>query len=339
MERNIASAPTQHETQNSIVSKAAQKPDDAYLSINTIHLGDTTLLLDYVHRESIALSIWSPPYNLGKNYELGMTFDQWQKLIRTTINKHTPILISGGFLVINIADILCFKDKDMPRIQAETLGRRKYNITKEDIEEVLNEHPSYNKYDLASYFNCSEQTIDRRLHGNNIRGGKYETQTRVKLVGGLIEEWALDSGLYLYDRRIWVKDPAWQNSKWASLSYRAVDEFEYLYVFWKPGIVKHNRKRLEAQEWTKWGSRAVWNIASVKSNDCHEAMFPVELPYRMIRLLTEPNDIVLDCFMGSGSTAIAALKANRRYIGIDKEAEYVKLANSRVSSYLGGRGK
>jgi hypothetical protein len=52
----------------------------------------------------------------------------------------------------------------------------------------------------------------------------------VKIVGGLIEEWALKAGFYPYDRRIWVKDAAWENSRWASLSYRAVDEFEYLYI-------------------------------------------------------------------------------------------------------------
>ena len=54
---------------------------------------------------------------------------------------------------------------------------------------------------------CSEQTIDRRLNNNNVRGG-IDTQSsrKVKLVGGLIEQWADEAGLYLYDRRVWVKD-------------------------------------------------------------------------------------------------------------------------------------
>jgi site-specific DNA-methyltransferase (adenine-specific) len=77
-------------------------------------------------------------------------------------------------------------------------------------------NPELNRYQLAKLLGCSEQTIDRRINGNNIRGGKYEAQTRVKIVGGLIEQWALEAGFYTYDRRVWVKDAAWQNSRWAS---------------------------------------------------------------------------------------------------------------------------
>lgn len=187
---------------------------------------------------------------------------------------------------------------------------------------------------MAAVLHCSEQTIDRRLNGNNIRGGKYATQTRVKLVGGLIEEWCSQTGFYLYDRRIWIKDAAWENSKWSTLSYRAVDEFEYLYIFWKPGITTISRDKLTSEKWSEWGSRAVWQIPSVRANDDHEAKFPVELPRRIIELLTNPGDIVLDPFMGSGTTAEAALIEGRRYIGIEKSAEYVKLARKRVSDFV-----
>ncbi|MGH7940062.1 MAG: DNA-methyltransferase [Limisphaerales bacterium] len=178
---------------------------------------------------------------------------------------------------------------------------------------------------------CSEQTVDRRLNGNNIRGGKHEAQTRVKIVGGMLEEWAIEAGLYPYDRRVWVKDPAWENSKWASLSYRAVDEFEYIYIFWKPGVTKYDRRRLSPREWKEWGSRAVWSFPSVRTNDEHDSMYPVELPYRVIRLLTDPEDTVLDPFIGSGTTAIAAIRAGRRYIGIDREPRSVQMARERIT--------
>jgi len=142
----------------------------------------------------------------------------------------------------------------------------------------------------------------------------------------------LSAGFYPYDRRVWVKDAAWENSQWASLSYRSVDEFEYLYFFWKPGIAKFDRKRLSADEWKNWGSRGVWYIPSVRANDDHEAKFPVELPTRVIRLLTDPGDIVLDCLMGSGTTAVAAIRENRQYIGIEILEKYVDLARQRVST-------
>jgi site-specific DNA-methyltransferase (adenine-specific) len=303
-----------------------------YLHPNEIYLGDARQLLPQIEPNSIALSVWSPPYFVGKEYEAHLSFQDWQDLLKTVISLHFPVIKPGGFLVINIADILVFRDPSMPRIQAEAVNRKRSPITRDDVLKAMADHPDYNRYQLAKLLGCSEQTIDRRLHGNNIRGGKYASQTRIKIVGGLVEEWALSAGFYPYDRRVWVKDAAWENSRWASLSYRSVDEFEYLYVFWKPGITKFDRKRLSADEWKNWGSRGVWYIPSVRANDDHEAKFPVELPARVIRLLTDPGDIVLDCFMGSGTTAVAAIRENRQYIGIEILEKYVTLARQRVST-------
>lgn len=296
------------------------------LALDEIHVGDARRLLREIEHDSIALSVWSPPYHVGKSYERDMSFEEWRALLAEVIALHLPILAPGAFLCINIADILCFKDESMPKIQAANPGRHRHPITTEDVVRAMREHPDFNRYQLAEMLDCSEQTIDRRLNGNNIRGGKYSTQTRVKLVGGLIEEMAMDAGLYLYDRRVWVKDAAWENSRWASLSYRSVDEFEYIFIFWKPGITKVDRSRLNAEDWAQWGSRGVWSFPSVRSNDIHEAMFPIELPRRCIRLLTDPGDIVLDCFMGGGTTALAAVQEGRRFIGIERVKQYVTTA-------------
>jgi site-specific DNA-methyltransferase (adenine-specific) len=304
-----------------------------YLVPDNIYHGDAKILLRKIEPESIALSIWSPPYFVGKNYEKHLTVDDWKSLLRETINLHYGLLKPGAFLAVNIADILCFKDETMPKIMAENVSRRKIRLTREQILNIKEKHPDWNRYELAKYFGCSEQTVDRRLNGNNIRGGKYQTQTRVLIVGGMIEEMALNAGFYTYDRRIWLKDAAWENSKWHTISYRAVDEFEYLYIFWKPGTTKIDRSRLTKEEWINWGSRGVWEIPSVRSNADHESKFPIELPKRAIKLLTETDDIVLDCFIGSGTTAIAAISEGRRFIGIDKEHKSVKISRDAIDSY------
>jgi DNA modification methylase len=288
---------------------------------------DTREGLRRIQAESVSLSVWSPPYHVGKEYEKGVTYEEWQALLREVIRLHFPIIKPGAFLAINIADILCFRDPHMPRIPAANISHHRSQVTQEQVLQAIVVHPNYNRYQLAEVLGCSEQTIDRRLHGNNIRGGKYEIQTRVKLVGGLIENMAMEAGFYLYDRRIWVKDAAWENSKWHTLSYRAVDEFEYLYIFWKPGTTIVDRSRLTREEWVNWGSRAIWTIPSVRVNDDHEAKFPLELPRRAIQLLTAKGDIVLDCFMGSGTTAVAAITEGRHYIGIDNQPMYVEMAN------------
>lgn len=301
-----------------------------WLSDNEIHQGDARELLPRIEPESVALSVWSPPYHVGKEYESHLDYEAWRSLLREVIALHFDVLKPGGFLVVNIADVLCFRDESMPRIQAANTALLRSPVTKEQVMEAKTAHPDYNRQQLAALLGCSEQTVDRRLNGNNIRGGKYNTQTRVHLVGHMIEQAGLDAGLYMYDRRVWVKDAAWQNSRWASSSYRAVDEFEYLYILWKPGITTVDRSRLTKDEWTAWGSRAVWSIPSVRANDDHEAKFPVALITRVIRLLSAPGDLVLDCFMGSGTTATAAIRTGRRFIGTELHPKYVRMANERA---------
>ncbi|MCX7899629.1 MAG: site-specific DNA-methyltransferase [Methylocystis sp.] len=292
-----------------------------------VFLGDARELDRIAAPESIALSLWSPPYHVGKSYERDQTFTEWKSLLRRTLLAHAGVIKPGGFVAVNIADILCFADPLMPRVMAENVSRRKRgDITRELVLETMARHPDKNRREIAAILGCSEQTVDRRLKGNNIRGGKYQTQTRVFLVGGLLEQFAMDAGFYLYDRRIWVKDAAWENSRWHTMSYRAVDEFEYVYIFWKPGPTKVDRARLSRDEWIQWGSRAVWRIPSVRANDDHEAKFPLELPRRLIQLLTDAGEWVLDPFVGSGTSGVAAVEMGRRFIGVDKEPRYVRMA-------------
>ena len=302
-----------------------------FLSDNDIYCGDARELLQQVEPESVALSFWSPPYFVGKSYERELSFEEWQGLLGSVIALHFDAIKPGGFMAINIADILAFPDPNMPRIQGDNVATKRSPVSREDVLKALRKHPRYTRYQLADLLGCSEQTIQRRLEDNNVRGGKYEIQRKVKLVGGLVQEWGEAAGFYLYDRRAWVKDPCWANSRWHSLSYRSVDEFEYVYIFWKPGITVVDRERLDKDEWAEWGSRGVWNIASVRSNDEHEAQFPIELPRRVIRLLSAPGDLVLDPFVGSGTTAVAAVEERRRFMGFELMPDYADLAAGRVN--------
>jgi site-specific DNA-methyltransferase (adenine-specific) len=75
----------------------------------------------------------------------------------------------------------------------------------------------------------------------------------------------------------------------------------------------------------------VWEIpAESASRVGHPAPFPVELPARLIELYTYRGDLVLDPFAGSGSTAVAAVRAGRHFVGYDTDADYVQLAERRV---------
>jgi len=75
----------------------------------------------------------------------------------------------------------------------------------------------------------------------------------------------------------------------------------------------------------------VIHMATECSNRDHSATFPVELPAWFIKLFTKPGDIALDPFMGSGTTALAAIQLGRNFVGIDISKEYIELARKRTA--------
>lgn len=299
--------------------------------LDQIYIGDSREILQCFGRHSVDLSVWSPPYFVGKSYEQDLSFEDWQSMLSSVIEQHSRVIRPGGFLAINIADILCFEDPSMPRFQAENVCGKTNSVTRRQVMAMQAEYPTANRIELAQKLGCSEQTVQRRIDGNNVRGGKTKPSTKIVLTGCMVAEWASASGFYLYDQRIWHKDPCWLNSRWHSNSYRAIDEFEHLYIFWQPGTVQYDRNRLSRDEWSEWGSRGVWSIPSVRRNDRHEAEFPEELVRRVIKLFSPVDGVVLDPFVGSGTTTAVAKSLRRHWLGIDANEEYVHVARNRTN--------
>jgi site-specific DNA-methyltransferase (adenine-specific) len=82
----------------------------------------------------------------------------------------------------------------------------------------------------------------------------------------------------------------------------------------------------------------VWEMAPESATRVgHPAPFPVELPQRLIDLYTYQGDLVLDPFVGSGTTAVAAVRTGRHYVGYDTDRGYVDAARARVAAEVAGR--
>jgi len=87
----------------------------------------------------------------------------------------------------------------------------------------------------------------------------------------------------------------------------------------------------------------VWDIPNVKAKHpektTHPCQFPVALAQRLVRSLTEPGQLVLDPFMGSGSTGVAAVQNQRNFIGGDVLEHYVQIAFDRLTALGAGELK
>jgi len=152
----------------------------------------------------------------------------------------------------------------------------------------------------------------------------------------------IDLGFNMRGEIIWNKaasaSPSTAWGSWQSAANPILrDIHEYILVFSK-GDYKRDRQQKENtitkeqfMEWTK----SIWTMNAESARRIgHPAPFPEELPNRLIQLYSFKDDIILDPFMGSGTTALSAVKADRKYVGYDISEEYIALAEKRLHSYL-----
>lgn len=158
-----------------------------------------------------------------------------------------------------------------------------------------------------------------------------------------ISHMMIDLGFLMRGEIIWAKGAgagvsmAW--GSWQSATNPVLrDTHEYILVFCKgvfsrpKGERQSTITRDQFMEWTK----SVWTMNPESARRVgHPAPFPLELPARLIQLYTFAGDVVLDPFMGSGTTAIAALQAGRRYVGYETSPEYITLAKDRIAASTG----
>ena len=153
----------------------------------------------------------------------------------------------------------------------------------------------------------------------------------------------IELGFLMRGEIIWNKSASAGSStawgSWMSASNPALrDVHEYILIFCKENFqrVKTNGRdsTIERDDFLGW-TKSVWDMQTASAKKIgHPAPFPVELPGRLIQLYTYEDEIVLDPFMGSGTTALAAAQAGRRYVGYETSADYVQLASERLNGFV-----
>ena len=158
-----------------------------------------------------------------------------------------------------------------------------------------------------------------------------------------IAEQAIRLGFLMRGEIIWNKaasaSPSTAWGSWKSASNPTLrDVHEYILVFCKDSFKRSNPQErpstISRDEFLEY-NKSVWNFKAESARKIgHPAPFPLELPRRLIQLYTFEAEVVLDPFMGSGQTAIAAVKSGRHFIGYEIDQKYVDLATLRIQENL-----
>lgn len=219
---------------------------------------------------SIALSVTSPPYHVGKDYDTNSSFDDYLDMLHRVLTDTHRVLIPGGRAAINVAN----------------LGRKPY-------------------IPLTSFLDAI----------------------------------CLDIGFFPRAHIVWAKgDGANGSCAWGTFQsaknpvLRDVNEFILVYSKGRFGRFDKGESTISRDHFMR-DTLSVWKFSPESAKRIgHPAPFPIELPRRLIDLYSYKNDLILDQFIGSGTTAVAALQLNRNYIGYETDPGYVALAQSRISN-------
>ena len=214
------------------------------------------------------------------------------------------------------------------------LGNNKYNKNPYSLYKDNKEHSEYIKW-LVNIFNkCYDLLVDGGRLCINIGDGKNgRIPTHSDLIQNLTKKYLLNS-VILWDKKQVGNRTAWGSFKLpSSPSYPT--PFEYILIFSKNTYkLQHKGETdLNKEEFIKW-AYALWEfVPETKAKKIgHPAPFPEELPKRLIKMNTYIGDIVLDPFMGSGTTGIACKKFNREFIGIELDKIYFEIAKERINN-------
>jgi len=274
--------------------------DYLYPNTSEVILGDTLSHLKKMDNGRFDLIITSPPYNIGKEYETKTSIEKYLEFQEEVIKELVRVTSDNGSICWQVGNYV-EKGEIFP------LDVFYYHIFKKLGLKLRNR--------IVWHFGHG-------LHARNRFSGRYETLL-----------WFTKTDDYIFnldDVRIPSKYPGkryFKGPKKGQISgnpkgKNPSDIWEIIIKDWETGL---------------------WDIPNVKSNHpektAHPAQFPVELVERCVLALTNKDSWVLDPYAGVGSTAIASLKNYRNSIGIEKEKEYVKIANERIEKLKEGNLK
>ena len=302
------------------------------MEINKIYDGDCLKILKTFPDESINCCVTSPPYwalrDYGVDGQLGLeqTFTEYVNKLCNVFDEVKRVLKKNGTCWVNLGD--------------SYFNTRVKDNAKQNINDEPSGHPLTIDY----------QGIENKSLCNIPARFSIEMQNRGWILRNVI---------------IWHKP----NCVPCSVKDRFTVDFEYVFFFVKSKKYYFNQQfeimkqiSIDRAKYSSWGiesksgqykklnglnsrynpkpnpngrnKRTVWMITTKPFKELHFATYPEELCYTPIKAGCPENGIVLDPFIGSGTTGVVALKQNKKFVGIELNKEYIEIANKRLEPYL-----
>jgi site-specific DNA-methyltransferase (adenine-specific) len=266
------------------------------LSLNEIICGNCEEALKKLPSNSINLIITSPPYSDKRNHTYGGIHpDKYVEWFLPIAEQLLRVLKFDGTFILNIKE--------------GTFDGQKHTYVIELILELKKK----------GWF-WTEEFI---WHKKNSFPGKWPNRFRDSWERCL--QFNKRKKFQMYQENVMMPVGDWAKVRFKKLS-------------------TNDKKRIESQVKSGFGRNVsnwegrdkvfptnVLHLATESSNKNHSAVFPITLPTWFIKLFSKEGDLVLDPFVGSGTTALAAKKLNRNFIAIDNNCEYCEIARKRVS--------
>lgn len=247
-----------------------------------IYNGDSLELLPHMPRESVNLTITSPPYNIGKSYESIMPVDKYIKWCETWMRYLYDITSETGAFLLNLGYLeVPFRGRAVP------------------IAYLLwDKSPFYMQQEIVWHYEAG------------VASKKYLSPRNEKFIW-----YVKDKGCYTFNLDV-IRNP----------------DVKY------PNQKKHGKLRcnpLGKNPGDVWAYPKVTSgeKRSSKERTKHPAQFPTAVIKQFIKGMSNFDDIVLDPFLGSGSTCVSALELGRKVIGIEISKEFCDIAVERVKEF------
>ena len=329
-------------------------------------LGDNQKVLKDIkdtYEHQVSLIYIDPPYNRGddfKFYKDTKNHDEWLEEMRTTIIELREFLSAEGSIWISIDD---FEMAYLKVCCDEIFGRENFvstivwqkRNTRENRKIFSNNHEyvlvyakDINKFKKKrNLLPATQKLLDRYKNPDNDTRGPWQSVTLSVQAGHAVKSqfYTIVSPTGKKHKppkgRCWIyneermQEEIKNNNIWFGSDGNGVPRLKKILDVSKLGVVPETLWNVEFAGSTKEAKQELLAL-EIYDEDVFDTPKPEQLIYRIMQIATNENDLVLDCFMGSGTTAAVAHKFGRNYIGIELNKKVYKYASERLKKVCNG---